>query len=111
MTGAVPQPRRALLVAALAAVLVRHRAPELVLVHALLDSWRGIGLIVVGMARQSYRLSLTNLTEGEWRAVFASHPPPGTPRVVFARKPRRGGAVGGGRARGWGMIAWLGARG
>ena len=34
--------RRALLIAALAAVLVRHRAPELTVVHALLDSWRGI---------------------------------------------------------------------
>jgi hypothetical protein len=35
--------------AALAAVLVRARAPELTLVHRWLDSWAGIGLIVIGM--------------------------------------------------------------
>ena len=83
------EPRRSLLVAAFAAVLVRHRAPELALVHALLDSWSGIGLIVVGMARQGYRLSLTNLTEGEWRAVFSSHPLTRADGFGVARTPWR----------------------
>src|SRR5207245_3755708 len=64
--------RHALLVAAFAAVVVRHRAPELALVHELLDSWRGIGLIVVGMERHGYRVALTKLAEGEWRAMFSS---------------------------------------
>jgi hypothetical protein len=36
--------------AALAAVLVRDNAPELRRVHDWLDSWSGIGLIVVGMS-------------------------------------------------------------
>ncbi len=51
--------RRALLIAALAALRVRNLdAPGLRLVHSLLDSWRGIGLIVVGMARQGFQASL-----------------------------------------------------
>jgi len=40
-----------LLVAALAALPVKSRAPELALVHAWLDSWSGLGAIVVGMQR------------------------------------------------------------
>jgi hypothetical protein len=35
--------------AALAAVLVKAPAPELALVHRWLDSWAGIGLVVVGI--------------------------------------------------------------
>ena len=61
--------RRALLYASLAAVLVKRRAPELALVHALLDSWRGIGLIVVGMLRHGFDLSLVSYAQG-WRATF-----------------------------------------
>jgi hypothetical protein len=30
-------------------VLIRAHAPELALVHRWLDSWAGIGLVVVGM--------------------------------------------------------------
>src|SRR5262249_60453998 len=61
--------RRALLVAALAAVRVTSREPALLVVHVWLDSWRGIGSIVVGMARHGYDLSLTSDREG-WRATF-----------------------------------------
>ena len=82
-------PSRALLIAALAAVLVRHRAPELALVHKLLDSWRGIGLIVVGMERHGYRVALTKLTEGEWRAMFSSHPLTSADGFGVARTPWR----------------------
>ena len=39
--------RRALLVAALAAVLVKSREPEFAMIHAWLDSWSGLGAIVV----------------------------------------------------------------
>ena len=81
--------RRILLVAALASVLVRHGAPELALVHALLDSWRGIGLIVVGMERHGYRVALTKLTEGEWRAVFSLHPLTSADGFAVARTPWR----------------------
>ena len=61
--------RHVLLVAALAAVRVKSHEPELFLVHALLDSWRGLGLIVVGMARHGYDVSLTSNGNG-WRATF-----------------------------------------
>jgi len=40
-------------------VLVRDNAPELRLVHRWLDSWSGVGLIVVGMAHQGYRVMET----------------------------------------------------
>src|SRR5437867_7925632 len=61
--------RRRLLLAALAAVRVKSRAPELALVHAWLDSWVGLGLVVVGMHRHGYDLSLTHDRNG-WRATF-----------------------------------------
>jgi hypothetical protein len=56
--------------AALAAVLVRDRARELDLVHQWLDSWSGIGLIVVGMAHQGFTVSLGEHGVGRWIAVF-----------------------------------------
>jgi len=62
-------PRRALLLAALAAVRVKARAPELAIVHAWLDSWSGLGLVVVRMRRHGYDLSLTSDASG-WRATF-----------------------------------------
>ena len=31
-------------------------------------------LIATGMERQGYRLSLTNVEPGTWRATFSSHP-------------------------------------
>jgi len=61
--------RRALLVAALGFALLEHQTDELDVLHAWLDSWRGIGLIVVGMARHGYDLSLTS-EENDWRATF-----------------------------------------
>src|SRR5256885_15462302 len=64
--------RRVLLVAALAAVRVKSHEPELFLVHALLDSWRGLGLLTAGMRRHGYDLSLTSDASG-WRAAFL-HP-------------------------------------
>jgi hypothetical protein len=56
--------------AALAAVLVKADEPELRLVHRLLDSWSGIGLIVVGMAHQGYQVSLGDHGAGQWIAGF-----------------------------------------
>ena len=35
-----------------------------------LDSWSGIGHVVVGMARQGYDLQLTRYDEKGWRATF-----------------------------------------
>lgn len=34
-------------------------------------TWTGVGLIVTGMARQEYRLHLTNIEDGVWRATFS----------------------------------------
>jgi hypothetical protein len=50
-------------------VLVPDHAPELRLVHAWLDSWSGIGLIVVGMAHQGFTVSLGEHGVGRWIAV------------------------------------------
>ena len=64
--------RRALLIAALAALRVKSREPELALVHAWLDSWSVIGLVVVGMARHGYDLALSSDEYG-WRATVLHH--------------------------------------
>ena len=56
--------RRATLAAALGFLALEPRAPELQLLHRWLDSWRGIGDVVVGMNRQGYRLHLTNIEPG-----------------------------------------------
>jgi len=56
--------------AALAAVLVKADAAELSLMHKLLDSWAGIGLVVVGMAHQDFTVSLGEHGVGRWIAVF-----------------------------------------
>jgi hypothetical protein len=70
----VTPPHPGLLPAALGFLQLEPHEPELQVLHRWLDSWDGIELITTGMARQGYRLTLTNLAEGEWRAVFSSHP-------------------------------------
>jgi hypothetical protein len=66
--------RLELLRAALAFLQLRSKAPELTLLHRWLDTWAGVGLITVGVERQGYRLSLSHIAEGEWRARFMSSP-------------------------------------
>jgi len=56
--------------AALAAVLIRAHAPELGLIHRWLDSWSGIGLVVVGMTHQGFQVSLGEHGAGQWIGVF-----------------------------------------
>jgi len=56
--------------AALAAVRVHADAPELALVHSWLDSWRGVGLLAVGLHRVGYDLDLRQYGDGHWRASF-----------------------------------------
>ncbi len=51
-------------------MVVRAHAPELAPAHRWLDTWTVVGLITVGVERQGLRLSLTHITEGEWRAQF-----------------------------------------
>ena len=63
-------PRRSLLVAALGFLQLSPQAPALRALHAWLDSWRGVGLIVEGMRRQGYRVSLREIDA--WVAGFVT---------------------------------------
>ena len=60
--------------AALGFLQVPPCEPELQLLHRWRDTWEGIGLITVGVERQGLRLSLSHITEGEWRAQFTGNP-------------------------------------
>jgi hypothetical protein len=62
--------RTRLLRAALGFVNIAPQTRELQLLHCWLDSWRGIGDIVAGMARQGYDLQLARYDGRGWRATF-----------------------------------------
>jgi len=66
--------RRANLRAALGFLRLPPRAPELRLLHRWLDTWTGLGLVVVGVERRGLRFSLSHIAEGEWGAYFMSSP-------------------------------------
>jgi hypothetical protein len=64
--------RRALLTAAVGFALLpaRRDQPEVAMLRRWLDSWTGLGLVAVGMARQGFDLQLTRYAEQGWRANF-----------------------------------------
>jgi len=64
--------RGRLLVAALGFAGLPRPSYDLALyaLRSWLDSWSGIGHVVVGMARQGYDLQLTRYDEKGWRATF-----------------------------------------
>src|SRR5262249_16981577 len=62
--------RLATLRAALGFLALEPRAPELRLLHNCFDTWRGIGAIVAGMARQEYDFELRSYNGQGWRAMF-----------------------------------------
>ena len=68
----VSSDRRALLTAALGFLQLPPRAPELRLLHRWLDSWSGIGHVVVGMERMGFRVSIKKYGHGDgsWVAQF-----------------------------------------
>src|SRR5713226_5503497 len=67
--------RRALLTAALGFLQLPPRARELVLLHRWLDNWRGGGLIIDGMSRHGYRVSLRNVAvDSGWVCSFQLDP-------------------------------------
>jgi hypothetical protein len=66
--------REAALRAALGFLQLPPRSPELRLLHRWLDTWTGLGLVVVGVERQGLRFSLIHIGENEWRAVFMKSP-------------------------------------
>jgi hypothetical protein len=56
--------------AALAFLRLPPTEPELQLLHRCFDNWHGLGLMTVGVERLGYRLSLSHIADGEWRAYF-----------------------------------------
>ena len=68
---AIPDSRARNLRAALDFLSLEPREPELRLLHAWLDNWRGVGDVVTGMNRQGYWLHLSNVDAGTWRATFS----------------------------------------
>ena len=62
--------RRATLPAALGFLALEPRTPDLRLLHNCFDTWRGIGDVVAGMARQEYDLELRRYNGRGWRAIF-----------------------------------------
>ena len=75
MDMGVDERRLATLRTALVALRINQDEPELKLMHKLLDTWNGIGLISVGMRRQGMWLSLTHVADAEWRCVFMGDNP------------------------------------
>jgi hypothetical protein len=65
-----PDRRTKNLAAALGFLQLPARAPALQLLHRWLDSWSGIGLIVAGMPRQGFQVSLGEHGAGQWIADF-----------------------------------------
>jgi hypothetical protein len=55
---------------ALAFLRLPPNEPELRLLHKTFDNWHGSGMVTVGVERLGYRLSLSHVSEGEWRAYF-----------------------------------------
>jgi len=64
--------RGRLLRAALGFLALEPRAQELQLLHRCFDTWRGVGDVVTGMARQEYDLELRRFDGQGWRAFFFS---------------------------------------
>ena len=62
--------RLATLRAALGFLTVEPHERELRLLHRYADTWRGIGDVVAGMARQEYDLELRRFDGRGWRAIF-----------------------------------------
>ena len=59
-----------LLLVTLEAARLDADLPVLGALRSWLNSWRGIGHVVVGMARPGYDLQLTRYDEKGWRATF-----------------------------------------
>jgi hypothetical protein len=68
-----------------------QRPPVLEALYRWLDTWRGIGDVAVGMARQGYDLQLTRHDEQGWRATFYTtgmeHSPTSATSTAWERTP------------------------
>ena len=70
MTVAMLNSRTRVLRAALGFLSLEPREPEVRLLHVCFDTWRGIGDIVAGMARQEYDLELRRYNGRGWRDLL-----------------------------------------
>jgi hypothetical protein len=91
--------RRRLLTVSLGFLLAPVVTPSLYALHAWLDSWAGLGLVVVGMERQGFALSLHKMHGGGWRASFYRDPM--TSAAGFASAPMPWEAV---QRAAWGAL-------
>ena len=82
-----------LLLVRLDAARVDADLPVLGALRSWLDSWRGIGDVERGMARQGYDLQLTRYDARGWRATFYTtgmeHPPTSATGTGWERTPWR----------------------
>ena len=83
--------RRAQLTAALGFVHFPPATSGLRALHAWLDSWTGIGHVIVGMERQGFKVSLRSIAVEGWAASF--HGDPMTSATGYAVAPRPWTAV------------------
>jgi hypothetical protein len=88
----VPRSAKLLLVT-LEAARLDANLPVLVALRSWLNSWRGIGDVERGMARQGYDLQLTRYDERGWRATFytsgVEHSPTSATASAWERTPWR----------------------
>jgi hypothetical protein len=85
--------RGRLLLVTLEAARVNADLPVLAAIRSWLDSWRGIGAVERGMARQGFDLQLTRYDEKGWRATFYTtgmeHSPTSSTGSAWERTPWR----------------------
>jgi hypothetical protein len=84
---------RLLLVTVGAALLPLRDEPAVRALHGRLDTWRGIGDLEAGMAREGYDLQLTRFPAEGWRATFyitgREHSPHAATGSAWERTPWR----------------------
>ncbi len=84
---------RLLLATVSAAVLPLPDEPVVRALHDWVDTWRGIGDLEAGMARQGYDLQLARYADEGWRATFyitgREHSPHGATGSAWERTPWR----------------------
>jgi hypothetical protein len=84
---------RLLLATVSAAILPLPDEPAVRALHDWLDTWRGIGDLEAGMARQGYDLQLTRYAGEAWRATFyvtgREHSPHAATGSAWERTPWR----------------------
>ena len=72
---------------------LRTPDPTLEMLRSWLSTWRGVGVVAAGMARQGYDLSLTRYADLGWRATFyisgREHSPTGATGSAFETTPFR----------------------